>query len=92
MAGVLESRESELLGSELGAMHHVCEMEKERFAKQLLDGMGSRISGARPVKMRKPLKMRLREWFRRILGIERKEIERRLSEIERDMANYKIDK
>lgn len=91
MAGILENRESELLGSELGAMHHVCEMEKEKFAKQLLNGMGKEITSARPVKRKKPFKMRIKEWFRRFFGYDNEEIYRKLSDIEKGMTNYKMN-
>lgn len=87
---VLTGRENELLDSESAAFGYISDAEKEKFAKQLLSGLGKTISPAKPVKRKKPLKLRLKEWFRWKFGIDQKVVQEKIDEIEKDLANYKI--
>ena len=91
MSNLMAGRESEMITSENMAFIYTSENEKEKLAKRLLGGLGNEIKTNcyKTVKYRKPLKVRLKELFRRIFGINKKELYKKLDEIENSMINYK---
>ena len=89
MSNVAGVRESDFLSSEKTSFQYTSESEKNKFAKQLLGGLGKEITTTRSVKYKKPTKVKLKEFFRRIFKLDKKEFEKKLLEIENEMMNYK---
>ena len=89
MSSVTNVRENEFLASEKTSFQYTIESEKSKFAKQLLDGLGKEITTTRSIRHKKPLKIKIMEFLRRIFGIDKRELEKKLHEIEMGMINYK---
>ena len=89
MADISATREYETSKSEKETFAIMSEIEKNRFSELLKSGYGDTIgdySHMTPIKKKKPLSMRLRDFARRIFGVERRTKDKFVEDLSEELA------